>query len=92
MIVELAGNRQKYLCQGQSLNVYFPAGASKKYLHEVHFRAWKEGCKGSVLSKNGNIKRAENVAEKVELNKLTDLTDIKKKKMNVLLVKVRRKK
>ena len=78
VIVELAGNRQKYLCQGQSLNVYFPAGASKKYLHEVHFRAWKEGCKGLYYLRTETSNRAENVAEKVELNKLTDLTDIQK--------------
>ena len=64
VIVELAGNRQKYLCQGQSLNVYFPAGASKKYLHEVHFRAWKEGCKGLYYLRTETSNRAENVAEK----------------------------
>ena len=78
VIVRLAGDRQKYLCQGQSLNVYFPAGASKKYLHEVHFRAWKEGCKGLYYLRTETSNRAENVAEKVELNKLTDLTDIQK--------------
>jgi len=78
VIVRLAGDRQKYLCQGQSLNVYFPAGASKKYLHEVHFRAWKEGCKGLYYLRTETSNRAENVAEKIELNKLTDLTDIQK--------------
>ena len=78
VIVRLAGDRQRYLCQGQSLNVYFPAGASKKYLHEVHFRAWKEECKGLYYLRTETSNRAENVAEKVELNKLTDLTDIQK--------------
>ena len=78
VIVQLAGDRQKYLCQGQSLNVYFPAGASKKYLHEVHFKAWKEECKGLYYLRTETSNRAENVAEKVELNKLTDLTDIQK--------------
>ena len=78
VIVELAGNRQKYLCQGQSLNVFFPAGASKRYLHEVHFKAWKNECKGLYYLRTETSNRAENVAEKIELNKLTDLTDIAK--------------
>ena len=36
VIIEQGGDRQKYLCQGQSLNIFFPAGASKNYLHDVH--------------------------------------------------------
>ena len=39
-IVELAGQRQRYLCQGQSLNIFFPAGAEKSYLSKVHYAAW----------------------------------------------------
>ena len=78
VIVEMAGNRQRYLCQGQSLNVFFPAGASKRYLHEVHFKAWGAGCKGLYYLRTETSNRAENVAEKIELNKLTDLTDIAK--------------
>ena len=45
-LVKLAGERQKYLCQGQSLNLFFPAGATKKELHQAHYQAWKQGCKG----------------------------------------------
>ena len=33
VLVEQGGDRQQYLCQGQSLNIFFPAGASKNYLH-----------------------------------------------------------
>ena len=36
-IVEQGGDRQRFLCQGQSLNLFFPRGATKKYLHQVHF-------------------------------------------------------
>ena len=35
-IIEQAAARQKYLCQGQSLNVFFPAGASKSYIHKYN--------------------------------------------------------
>ena len=64
-VVKLAGNRQKHLCQGQSLNIFFPAGASKSYLHNVHFEAWRYGCKGLYYLRTEATNRAENVAEKV---------------------------
>ena len=72
-VVRHAAERQAYLCQGQSLNVFFPAGASKKYLHEVHFRAWKEGTKGMYYLRTEASNRAENVSQKVERQALSDI-------------------
>ena len=72
-VVRHAADRQAYLCQGQSLNVFFPAGASKKYLHEVHFRAWKEGTKGMYYLRTEATSRAENVSQKVERQALSDI-------------------
>ena len=77
-LVELGGQRQKYLCQGQSLNVFFPAGASKKYLTKTHIKAWENECKGLYYLRTEVSNRAENVSQKVELNKLRDYQDIKK--------------
>ena len=74
-LIELAGQRQKYLDQGQSLNIFFPAGASKKYVQQVHFRAWETECKGLYYLRTEVSNRTENITTKVELNKLTDLTD-----------------
>ena len=71
-LVEQAGDRQRFLCQGQSLNLFFPAGATKKYLHQVHMNAWKEGCKGLYYLRTETSQRAENVSEKVERNALKD--------------------
>jgi ribonucleoside-diphosphate reductase alpha chain len=75
VIIELGGDRQKYLCQGQSLNLFFPAGASRKYLHDVHMNAWKQECKGLYYLRTETSNRAENVSEKVKLNKLKDYTE-----------------
>ena len=72
VIVQLGGDRQKYLCQGQSLNLFFPAGASKRYVHDVHFEAWKTECKGLYYLRTETSNRAENVSEKVKLEKLKD--------------------
>ena len=71
-MVEQAGQRQRFLCQGQSLNLFFPAGADKKYLHQVHYKAWKSGCKGLYYLRTETGQRAENVSEKVERNALKD--------------------
>jgi len=57
-IVSQAADRQQFLCQGQSLNVFFPAGASKADLHKVHYNAWKLGCKGIVLSSYRNLSQS----------------------------------
>lgn len=77
-VVYLAGSRQNYLCQGQSLNVFFPAGASKGYLHKVHFNAWKYGCKGMYYLRTETSNRAENVAQKVERDRLVEFSDTQK--------------
>lgn len=40
-IIELAEQRGKYICQAQSLNVYFPAGSDKRYINSVHLKFLK---------------------------------------------------
>ncbi len=77
-VVELGGQRQVYLDQGQSLNLFFPAGTSKKYVQSVHMRAWETECKGLYYLRTEVSKRAENISEKIKLDKLKDYSDIKK--------------
>ena len=72
-LIRLAGDRQKYLCQGQSLNIFFPAGADKATLHKVHYEAWKQGTKGLYYLRTETSNRAENVSQKVEREKLDDI-------------------
>ena len=65
-VVQHAADRQKYICQGQSVNVFFPSGAEKSYVNAVHLKAWKEGLKGLYYLRTEAKSRAENVSEKVE--------------------------
>jgi ribonucleoside-diphosphate reductase alpha chain len=44
-LVEHAAHRQEYVCQAQSLNLFLPYGVPIRYLHLVHFMAWKSGLK-----------------------------------------------
>ena len=72
VLVEQAADRQEYLCQGQSLNLFFPAGAEKKDLHKTHFAAWKLGTKGLYYLRTETSQRAENVSQKVARDALKD--------------------
>lgn len=44
-VIRLAGERQKYICQGQSLNVFCQPTIAKEELHKIHWEAWKQGVK-----------------------------------------------
>lgn len=65
-VVQHAAERQEFICQGQSVNLFFPAGANKAYVNKVHFNAWKQGLKGLYYLRTEAKQRAENVSEKVE--------------------------
>lgn len=71
-VVQHAADRQPYICQGQSVNLFFPAGAPKSYVNRVHIKAWKEGLKGLYYLRTEAKSRAENVSEKVERVALQD--------------------
>ncbi len=44
-VVQQAADRQPFIDQAQSLNVFFQTPVSGKYMHDVHFLAWKVGVK-----------------------------------------------
>ena len=71
-VVQHAADRQKYICQGQSVNLFFPSGTSRAYVNKVHLKAWKEGLKGLYYLRTESKARAENVSEKVERVALQD--------------------
>lgn len=61
-IIELAADRQKYVCQSQSINIFLPADINKRELHGVHLMAWKKGLKSLYYCRSEAIKRADNVS------------------------------
>lgn len=44
-IVQQAAQRQKFICQSQSLNLFFPVDVKPSYFNSVHIEAWKNGVK-----------------------------------------------
>ena len=65
-VVKHAAERQKYICQGQSVNLFFRPGVSKSVVSKTHYMAWKSGLKGLYYLRTEAKARAENVSEKVE--------------------------
>jgi len=74
-IIDHAGDRQEFLCQGQSVNLFFPAGTDKAIVNAVHLRAWKNKLKGLYYLRTNAGAKAETVSEKVRTEKLKDFKD-----------------
>ncbi len=70
-IIDLAADRQEYICQAQSLNLFMAGNVSKKDLHEAHFRAWQKGVKSLYYCRSTSIQRADKVSNKIEENLLS---------------------
>jgi len=69
-VVEHAGSRQKFICQGQSVNLFFPAGSEKAYVNKVHLAAWGKKLKGLYYLRTNTGATAEQIGKKVERIKL----------------------
>ena len=48
-VIEHAADRQQYICQSQSINIFVPADVNIKELHNMHMLAWKKKIKNIVL-------------------------------------------
>ena len=75
-VIEHASDRQAFIDQSQSLNVFFRPDANIKYLHAVHFMAWKTGLKTMYYCRSEKIGKADRVSRKIEreIIKEIDLT------------------
>ena len=63
-VIELAGDRAPFICQGQSINLFLPADIDKWDLLMLHWRAWERGVKSLYYCRSKSIQRAEFVGEK----------------------------
>ena len=65
-IIQHAADRQEYIDQAQSLNVFFRPDSNIKYIHAVHFQAWKAGLKTMYYCRSDKIAKADKVAKRIE--------------------------
>lgn len=60
-IVNQAAQRQKWVDQGQSVNLFFGMNSDPRYIHEVHMEAWRKGMKGLYYCRTESVLRGDNV-------------------------------
>jgi len=65
-LIDHASKRQEFIDQAQSLNLFFRPDVNKKYLHLVHFLAWKSGLKTLYYCRSEKIGKADKVSRRIE--------------------------
>jgi ribonucleoside-diphosphate reductase alpha chain len=72
-IVQHAADRQQFVDQAQSLNLFFRPDVNIKYLHAIHFMAWKNGLKTLYYCRSEKIGKADKVAKRIEREVIKEL-------------------
>ncbi len=65
-VVQHAADRQVHIDQAQSLNVFFRPDSHIKYIHAVHFMAWKLKLKTMYYCRSDKIAKADKVSKRIE--------------------------
>jgi len=65
-IVDHAADRQHYIDQAQSINLFFRPNVNVMYLHAVHFQAWKSGLKTLYYCRSEKLAKADKVSKRIE--------------------------
>ena len=63
-VIDHAATRQPFICQGQSVNLFFPSGTDKAYVNEVHIRAFNKKLKGLYYLRTSAGAKADTVSFK----------------------------
>jgi len=74
-IIEHASERQQYVCQAQSVNLFFPPDVNKGELHNVHMLAWAKNMKTLYYLRSEAISRADNVSNQVKREIIFEQSD-----------------
>ena len=75
-IIEQTSDRQQFVDQAISTNLFFRPDVSVKYLHAVHFQAWKQGLKSLYYVRSSKLRKADKVGQKVERKRIEDEIDM----------------
>lgn len=65
-VIEHAADRQKFIDQAQSLNLFFRPDVNIKYLHAAHYLAWKQGLKTLYYCRSEKLGKADKVSKRIE--------------------------
>ena len=72
-VIEHASDRQQFIDQAQSLNLFFRPDVNIKYLHAIHFLAWKKGLKTLYYCRSEKLAKADKVSKRIERDVIKEL-------------------
>jgi ribonucleoside-diphosphate reductase alpha chain len=72
-VVEHAADRQDYIDQAQSINLFFRPDVNIQYLHAVHFLAWRQGLKTLYYCRSEKLVKTDKVSKKIERQIIEEL-------------------
>jgi len=65
-VVQHGADRQEFIDQAQSLNLFFRPDSNVKYIHAAHFMAWKTGLKTLYYCRSEKIRKADKLHKRIE--------------------------
>jgi len=71
-IIQHAAERQQYIDQSQSVNLFFKADTGIPYLHHVHYQSWKQGMKTLYYCRSDKLYHGNSMSKKVERVRLEE--------------------
>jgi len=72
-LIEHAADRQSFIDQAQSLNLFFRPDVNIKYLHAIHYLAWKQGLKTLYYCRSEKLGKADRVSKRIERQVINEL-------------------
>ena len=72
-VVEHASTRQEWIDQGQSVNLFFRPDVNIKYLHAIHYLAWKQGMKTLYYCRSEKLGKADKVSKRIERDVIKEI-------------------
>ena len=72
-VIEHAADRQQFIDQAQSLNLFFRPDVNIMYLHAVHFAAWKSKLKTLYYCRSEKMGKADKVSRKIERQAIKEI-------------------
>ncbi len=72
-LIEHAADRQSFIDQAQSLNLFFRPDVNIKYLHAIHYLAWKQGLKTLYYCRSEKLGKADRVSKRIERQVINEI-------------------
>lgn len=84
-IIKHAAERQQYIDQAQSVNLFFDADTDVQVLHDIHMSAWKKGLKTLYYCRSSITNRVENIGERFDRQEIKKDEEFKQTQFKTVL-------